>query len=361
MDIENYYKQQNSSKGITTLINLGNSCFMNVCVQILGHTLPLRAWMTSGKFKESLTSNELKHEFVRQFYRLMDGMYEEDCIVQPITFRNTLTQCVLNFDGFRQQDAHECMVFILQLLHEALASPAKFDDFNPKDPDLQRDPMKSWQSFLSHEKYSLIIDWFYGQLKTMKRCENCKTVYPTFESFNSISLEFPATTDMKGEYTLEDLFDSSITPELLGDGYQCERCDSSQTALSQQLLWSCPAVLCIQIKRFRMNGAKIKTPVNFPLTLDVAKYVSPENRGRQYTVYDLYGVVYHEGELNGGHYYNACRLNWTDTGDAENWYLFNDDQTKPIPEDRLQRPSAYLLYYKKRYSPGEAVPDLWWS
>ena len=115
-------------KGLSTLINLGNSCYINVCLQVLGNTYPLREYIVKQLFRRSFNNNEpesLKTKFVTDYFNLMHGMYGdgEDCVVQPITFRNTLIRCVEQFSGYRQQDAHECIIFILQLLHNGLGLP----------------------------------------------------------------------------------------------------------------------------------------------------------------------------------------------------------------------------------------------
>jgi ubiquitin C-terminal hydrolase len=77
-------------------------------------------------------------------------------------------------------------------------------------------------------------------------------------------------------------------------------------------------------------------------------------------MYDLYGVVYHQGQLNGGHYRSACRLT---NGE---WWSFNDESRhllngdgNPQPKNRVVSPFAYVLFYKKRFLDTETPPLMW--
>jgi ubiquitin C-terminal hydrolase len=348
--------EEPSAKGLSTLINIGNSCYINVCIQVLGHTLPLRNLFVSGMFKETFQNEpiSLKTKFVTDYYNLSKGMYgdNEDCIVQPITFRNTLIRCVDQFKGSRQQDAHECLIFILQLLHDGLSIPVSVDIVS-ETPG--RNPTLSWASFLKHEKNSHIIQWFYGQYESMKQCLNCQSVFPTYDAWNCLSLEIPIS-QMKSQFSLDDLLTAHVAPERLEDKYNCEKCQGHQDAISQHLIWKCPPILVIQMKRFRSNGGKIVVPIEYPLELDLRKYISPNNKD-QTTVYDLYAVIYHQGQLNGGHYYASCKVNAA----HGQWYNFNDDKQHLLDTDRIVSPFAYVLFYKKRLneSTTEKKPPGW--
>ena len=123
--------------------------------------------------------------------------------------------------------------------------------------------------------------------------------------------------------------------------------------MSQHVIWNCPPILVIQIKRFKANGGKIQAPIDFPFELDLRNYVSPNNL-EQSTVYDLYGVIYHQGELSGGHYYMSCKV----TSDNE-WHLFNDENQHFLKQERIVTPFAYVLFYKKRFNELEKAPPNW--
>jgi ubiquitin C-terminal hydrolase len=264
---------------------------------------------------------------------------------------------VEQFSGYRQQDAHECIIFMLQLLHNGLGVPVNPDDNTAQQlantPDPGRNPVLSWIQFLKHEKNSNILRWFYGQYESVKKCMNCNTVFPMYDAWNCLSLEIPLAL-MKPEYTLDDLLTAHIEPEELSDKYDCEKCKQPCSAMSQHTIWKCPPILILQMKRFRNNGGKIAAPIDFPFELDLKKYVSRGNT-LQSTMYDLYAVIYHQGQLNGGHYYASCKVN------SSEWYTFNDEKQHPLPADRIVTPFAYVLFYKKRNDENESQnsPPLW--
>ena len=60
------------------------------------------------------------------------------------------------------------------------------------------------------------------------------------------------------------------------------------------------------------------------------------------TIYDLYGVVNHFGNLNGGHY-TAFGKN-----PDGNWYNFNDSSVSGTNIKEITSPAAYMLFYRRR-------------
>jgi ubiquitin carboxyl-terminal hydrolase 36/42 len=71
-------------------------------------------------------------------------------------------------------------------------------------------------------------------------------------------------------------------------------------------------------------------------------------------VYDLYGVVIHQGgSTSSGHYYSYCRtemaLNPTLNKPGQGkWYECNDEYISQISEQQALNAQAYLLFYQKR-------------
>lgn len=58
-------------------------------------------------------------------------------------------------------------------------------------------------------------------------------------------------------------------------------------------------------------------------------------------LYDLYGIVVHVGNLDGGHYYCYIRENNV-------WYCCNDESVKISNIDRIISEEPYLLFYIRR-------------
>merc|ERR1711970_1342023 len=72
---------------------------------------------------------------------------------------------------------------------------------------------------------------------------------------------------------------------------------------------------------------------------------SPLSRdgGRSEMLYDLYGVVHHQGALSGGHYVASLKSE----KDGQ-WRLYNDAQIYEIHSRDVVDASAYILFYIRR-------------
>jgi len=104
--------------------------------------------------------------------------------------------------------------------------------------------------------------------------------------------------------------------------------------------WNFPKILCITFQRFcPMTGNKNTTLVDFPLILDLSKYVEDYHPGEY--VYELFGICNHIGGLYGGHY-NAF------VKSRDVWRLFDDTNVKIVENlDWMVTPMAYSLFYRK--------------
>eukprot|EP00658_Telonema_sp_P-2_P023026 TRINITY_DN19227_c0_g1_i1.p1 TRINITY_DN19227_c0_g1~~TRINITY_DN19227_c0_g1_i1.p1 ORF type:complete len:368 (+),score=58.22 TRINITY_DN19227_c0_g1_i1:171-1274(+) len=137
-----------------------------------------------------------------------------------------------------------------------------------------------------------------------------------------------------------------------------------------------PPIMVIQLKRFKTSGhirQKITNLVDFPIEgLDLGSFMAEDNivpdsptlravdsslsrvptgvqgesvpcyLSREETVYDLYGVVNHEGVLGGGHYYSFIK------SEDGTWRLFNDDKVSIVQPAEIVSRNAYILFYQRR-------------
>ena len=82
--------------------------------------------------------------------------------------------------------------------------------------------------------------------------------------------------------------------------------------------------------------------------------LSRSNCGRAECIYDLYGVVHHQGALSGGHYVASLKSEF----DGK-WRLFNDAQIYELNSRDVVDPSAYILFYVRRDVKGATLEDFW--
>lgn len=82
--------------------------------------------------------------------------------------------------------------------------------------------------------------------------------------------------------------------------------------------------------------------------------LSSNGDGRSESLYDLYGVVHHQGALSGGHYVASLKSEL----DGK-WRLFNDAQIYDINSRDVVDASAYILFYVRRDVVDAQLDDFW--
>lgn len=107
-----------------------------------------------------------------------------------------------------------------------------------------------------------------------------------------------------------------------------------------------PRILVLQLKRFYHTLAgskKISERIDYPAVLDIAPFCdfAPEEQPPVSTMYRLFGVVDHEGSLNGGHYMAYVRR------EDGQWYRFNDSRVSLVTEKEVLTRGAYILFYER--------------
>jgi len=143
--------------------------------------------------------------------------------------------------------------------------------------------------------------------------------------------------------TLEDCFEQNEEKELLNGTNQiyCNICHMQTDAYSYNKLNTCPEILTIILNRGK--GLEFNVEFQFPLTLNISKYVENKNCD---TNYELIGVITHLGESSmSGHFIAYCK-----SPNDKKWYLYNDamvNQIKNVENDINSRGIPYVLFYQK--------------
>ena len=79
-----------------------------------------------------------------------------------------------------------------------------------------------------------------------------------------------------------------------------------------------------------------------------------QDSGRSEMLYDLYGVVHHQGAISTGHYVASLKSDI----DGQ-WRLFNDAQIFEIHSRDVVDSSAYILFYIRRDAKNLKLSDFW--
>ena len=164
------------------------------------------------------------------------------------------------------------------------------------------------------------------------------------ESFNFNVKNFPdeeisqcidsqAKNDKNKQYqSIQDCFDLFFEKEALEDPLSCRKCGGPQNFFKNYEINKLPHVLILALKRFKYNenmNFKLKQLITYPI----------DDFKLKDKTYNLFGVVYHYGGINSGHYVCAVR-------NKENkWILCDDNVLKEIDVKKVMTSNAYILVY----------------
>ncbi len=298
--------------------NIGNTCYVNSVLQCLFRLPTLNDVLD----RHVLPNDTPERSFYHQFNDLRRLCWQNvqngsGCLVAPNLFRQAVQTVALHkkqaeFCGREQNDAAEFMQFVLNVLHEAMATEVDFDGVDLKDPiALQcRETMKR----LFAKECSDIIMLFYGmQLSTVGTSR-------TAEPFLFVDLPIP-----EGAHRLEQCLAAYTASEAI-EGWVNEATGKVEPATKTVSFWRVPPNLVLVLKRFGADGRKIATHIELPPTI-----------GCKDDEYKLQCVCAHQGSsLRSGHYVAKCKMQ------DDRWALIDDDVF--IPCSDVSR-DAYIAIY----------------
>ncbi|RLV94826.1 Ubiquitin carboxyl-terminal hydrolase 4 [Spathaspora sp. JA1] len=379
----------------TGLVNLGNSCYMNCVLQCLGATQQLTTFFfpSINNYKQHInTTNKLGSQGIVtvQFAELLANMFKSNGkTLNPKKFKMIMGSCSPNkqFETYDQQDCIEFLNYLLDTLHEDLnqmviLSPEEKRMISELTPEQEKSretlPVRlastiEWERYLKLN-FSIIVDYFQGQLLSQLKCLQCRTTSTTYNSFSILSLPIP---ERKQTVSLQDCLQEFTTIELLDDNnkWYCPNCKTFTKSTKQITITRLPQVLIINFKRFKMtpNGRfnKLETFVTYPVneTLDLTQYWPKEgtsinpSRNDVMTIekerqllqtfpvrnqippfkYKLYGVANHFGNLTTGHY-----TSYVHKSDGRGWCYFDDARISyNVGSDKVLNKNAYCLFFQR--------------
>ncbi|XP_072987788.1 ubiquitin carboxyl-terminal hydrolase 21-like isoform X1 [Typha latifolia] len=306
-----------------SLENLGNTCFLNVILQCITHTVPLVQKLRSSNHAIPCSGDEEFCTFCALRDHVNEAINKSGSVLIPERFRDNLRKISPDFEPGQQEDAHEFLRCLLNSLHNC-----------------SLDPISNNQLFYL-EQDSIVKQVFGGRLRSQLRCVECGHCSDTYEPFLDLSLEIDDID------TVDDALMSFTKVEKIDDPetkFTCDGCQSQVLMEKQLKLDKAPDVLALQLKRFKNDGVsiyKIYKPVEYPSELDLKPFLSSPHEEVPLN-YDLYGVVEHRGSFNFGHYVCVIRSSATE------WHQLNDRQVASISKNNALNQQAYILFYIKR-------------
>ena len=342
MDNEKY-----KDKGLTGLGNLGNTCFINSCMQVLSHTYELNDFLDKEIYKKRL-NNKGESALLIEWDNLRTMMWKENCAIAPGKFITTIQRVarikkIDIFTGFAQNDLPEFLLFLIDCFHVSLAREVNMTINGSIQNNTDKIAVQCFEKIkaMYAKEYSEIWNMFYGiHVSQIISLETGEVLSTSPEPYFMINLSIPTN---KKQHTLIECFDLYVEGEVLDNenAWFNETTNSKQNVKKKISYWNLPKILVIDIKRFASHIKKNQELVTFPLeNLDLSKYVIGYKK--ESFVYDLYGVCNHSGNVHGGHYTSYVK------NANGKWYHFNDTNVSEISEDQLVSPKAYCFFYRKK-------------
>jgi ubiquitin carboxyl-terminal hydrolase 8 len=346
IDLSKYHE-----KGFTGLENLGNTCFLNACMQVLNHTYELNDFLDSIKYEKHLKKGSDDSTILTEWNDLRKVMWSGNGIVNPKRFVFNIHRIagIKNrelFTGFAQNDMPEFLLFIIECMHNSISRKVNMRIDGKKQNKTDEVAIECYKMLKESysKEYSEIMDLFYGIYISeiiSKDGEHRHVLKP--ESY--FILDLPVLDGNRLAANLYECFDMFSKPEFLeGDNaWFNEKTGQKEDIKKQITFWNFPKVLVITLKRFTPDGQyKINSPIDFPIdNLDLSKYIC--GYGSKTYVYELYGICNHSGGVLGGHYTSFVK-------NAENkWIHYNDTSVEVIENiEQIITPLAYCLFYRKK-------------
>ena len=337
------------------LENIGATSYINTSLQCLSHiNLVKNYFLNDQKYNQDILSRNalLSKSLADVIRKLWSQTYET--FYAPHDFKNLISHMNPLFQGIKDNDSKDLLLFLYENIHNELNDPAQnpnlinFFNINNNNNGLYQ----FRQNYYS-QNYSIISDIFYFENCNTVQCQNCNFLSNNFSMIYYI--EFPLENIRlfkQNKYnkgfsfiSLNDCFEYNEQPINLegANKIHCTYCLNNTDALIYNKLITLPKVLTIILNYG--NNLENQVEFSFPKDISLEKYITDKTNNSNY---HLIGVIAHHG-LSGmnGHFVAYCK-----SPVNGQWYFYNDKIVahcqNEVKSETLMNGKPYILFYQRK-------------
>lgn len=337
-----------NDKGLSGLSNLGNTCFINSCMQVISHTYELNNFLEDETYIKKL-QNKCDSSLILEWDNLRKLLWNSNCVISPGKFIKTIQRVaefknIEMFTGYSQNDLPEFLLFIIDCFHNSISREIKMTISGKPENETDEIAIKCFEMIknMYSKEYSEIWNLFYAvHISEITDLETNERIKITPEPYFMIDLPIPKNNKSP---SLTDCFNLYVEGEVLnGDNAWFNEEKNVKINIRKKIqFWSLPNILVIDFKRFNNMFQKNQVLITFPFdNLDLSNYVIGYKKEKY--KYELYGVCNHSGGLSGGHYTSYVK------NANGKWYHFNDTSILEVDViESIISSKAYVLFYRKK-------------
>ena len=330
-----------NDKGLTGLVNLGNTCYINTALQALSNIHELNIHISMFFDKNKLKSSDINNEFMKEWLDLYNLMWSKNVIIAPNRFKKAIELVSLKksnelFVGYQQNDVTEFFLFLINIFHDALKNNSAVN--TPNEIIILKNNCKKFNDFFDnmYKNYSYIDYLFTLYLKIdYVDSETNKILGTNYESMYSIDLPIM-------NLTIVDCFKNFFKDEFMNaennNQYYYEKEKKYKNVIKKTSLIHSSKYLIIQLKRWNSNLRKNQRIIfqDYNELFNISEFFNEKKK----IEYEPFIIMNHSGNVNGGHY--TCYIK----NNNEKWYNYNDAMVKEISKNKILGNKNYCIIYR---------------
>jgi ubiquitin C-terminal hydrolase len=274
------------------LQNIGNTCYLNSVIQLL---------LQCDEYIDYISDLNIGSDKINLFRDFIEEYSRSNNSISPNKIKKLISSCEF-FSGFDQHDAHEFLIYFIDIINEEIKSKGIKNNI-----------------FFNHGYFTKIINTEQPEEKIIK--------------FYETILNLPSSESLHDSYT------KFCETELI-ENWESEKYKNRVVAKKFNIIFKWPKYLFIMFKIYNNSSRKINNGINIPFTWTI------KNNYQDYSITEVYefsGAVIHFGSLSGGHYISIIRKN-------NKFYLCNDSNINEVEESKAHEliRKAYLILFIKK-------------